>query len=396
MRSQRLRSLLILIIGGVVGCGSNPEPVAPHDAGADAAFDAGDAGERGDGGDAGERDAGVMLAPDGEPWPRLSQWGLFADIAAQEPSARVVPYAVNAQLYADEADKHRFVFIPQGATIEYHASRAWRFPVGTVLVKTFSYARAVSERDGGAAEEQPRLLETRLLVREQRGWAAHTYIYGDDPRDAERKVAGKRIALRFRDADGALRDNDYSVPNTNQCGDCHGRDAALDTLGGTTRQLNRDAPDVAQNQIARFIELGWLTGAEPDAARARLVDPFGDAPLVDRMRAYADANCGHCHNEEPESGDDGSGLWLRFDETDPASAEAATLGVCKMPQSAGGATCGLTVDVLPGDPDGSILVCRMESEDPQVQMPPLGRNLQDARGTALLREWIESLEGACD
>jgi uncharacterized repeat protein (TIGR03806 family) len=386
--------LVMFVACSGLGCGSDgepsppPPPTPPRDAGADAARDAGQ-------GDAGEEDAGVQLAPEGEPWPLLSQWGLFRDIATQAPSARVVPYEVNAQLYADETDKHRFVWIPEGETIEYHPTRAWRFPVGTVLVKTFSYARAVTEGDAGM-EEQPRLLETRLLVRERERWSAHTYIYEGTQRDAQRKVAGKRIPLRFRDADGALRENSYGVPNTNQCGDCHGRDEAQDTLGGTTRQLNRDAPDADVNQIERFIELGWLTGAEPRDARQQLVDPFGDAPLVDRMRAYSDANCGHCHNEEPESGDDGSGLWLRFEATDPASAEPGTLGICKAPQSAGGATCGLAVDVVPGDPERSILACRMASEDPQVQMPPLGRNLHDVRGTALYREWIESLEGSCD
>jgi uncharacterized repeat protein (TIGR03806 family) len=300
---------------------------------------------------------------------------------------------VNAQLFADETEKHRFVWIPEGTTIEYDATRAWRFPVGTVLVKTFAYARALPEGDAGA--EAQRLLETRLLVRETEGWRAHTYVYDGSQRDAERKVAGKRIALRFRDADGTLRDNVYGVPNTNQCGDCHGREGAQETLGGTTRQLNRDAPDADVNQIERFIQLGWLAGAEPAADRQKLVDPFGAAPLVDRMRAYTDANCGHCHNEEPESGDDGSGLWLRFDATDPESAQPGTLGICKVPQSAGGATCGLSVDVMPGDPDMSILMCRIVSEDPQVQMPPLGRSLHDARGAALMREWIESLEGSC-
>lgn len=370
----------------VAGCGDSEEPPRPHDAGADAT-----ARDAADGAD-GSPEAGVSLAPEGEPWPLLSQWGLFRDLATQTPSARVVPYAVNAELYADETQKHRFVWIPEGETIEYHPTRPWRFPVGTVLVKTFAYERAIAA-DAGAEEQ--RLLETRLLVRERDGWRPHTYVYDDAQRDAERKVAGKRIALRFRDESGELHDNMYGVPNTNQCGDCHGRDVALETLGGTTRQLNRQAPDVGQNQIARFVELGWLTGVEPEAERQRLADPFGDAPLIDRVRAYADANCGHCHNEEPESGDDGSGLWLRYEATDPATAAPATNGVCKRPQSAGGATCGLAVDVVPGDPEMSILICRMASPDPQVQMPPLGRNLPDERGVALMREWIESLEGSC-
>jgi len=336
---------------------------------------------------------GVTPAPADEPWERLSDWHLFEDIAEQIPSERVLPYTVNAQLYADETDKHRFVWIPEGTTIDYEPTSAWRFPVGTILVKTFSYARSLA---GGDSEHTRRLLETRLLVRGEDRWHAHTYVYEGDNDDAERVVAGRRIDARFVDEAGQERENRYAVPNTNQCGECHGKEDTIETLGGTTRQLNRLAPDDDVNQIERLIELGWLEGAEPQGDREALVDPFGDAPVGERTRAYVDANCGHCHNDQEEAGDDGSGLWLRYDLTDPARSPRATLGLCKMPQSAGGATCGLTLDVVPGMPDESIMICRVESEEEKVQMPPVGRNLRDERGAALLREWIDSLEGTCD
>ena len=264
---------------------------------------------------------------------------------------------------------------------------------GTILVKTFLYSRALKEGEDQAA---PRLLETRLLVRGEDRWHGHTYVYEDGNDDAVRVVAGRRIDVRFVDEQGQARENRYAVPNTNQCGECHGKAERLDTLGGMTRQWNRRAPDVGDNQIERLIELGWLEGAEPENDRELLVDPFGDAPLGERMRAYVDANCGHCHNDDEEAGDDGSGLWLRYGLTDPADDPLATLGICKMPQSAGGATCGHVLDVVPGMPDSSIMMCRMESELPKVQMPPVGRNLRDQRGVDLLRDWIASLEGNCE
>jgi uncharacterized repeat protein (TIGR03806 family) len=375
-----LRLIIVLLL---VGCGDD-EAVAPAiDAGTDAGRDAG-------------RDAGVAQvtpSPEDEPWEMLSEWHLFEDIAAQTPSDRVLPYAVNAQLYADEADKRRFMWIPEGTRIEYASDSAWRFPVGTILVKTFSYAHPMVD---GEASDEPRLLETRLLVRGEQAWRAHTYVYENGNADARRIVAGKRIELSFLDDAGEQRDNRYAVPNTNQCGECHGKEARIETLGGITRQMNRTAPDADVNQIERLIELGWLEGAEPEDDRQALVDPFGSAPLIDRMRAYTDANCGHCHNEDDEAGDDGSGLWLRYDLTDPETAARASLGICKMPQSAGGATCGNVLDVVPGNPDESIMICRMESEEPKVRMPPVGRNLLDERGLALVREWIESLDGSCD
>lgn len=376
-----LRTMILLAAGlCTVGCGDDALQAEP------------DAGS-----DAGTPDAGspreVTPAPADEPWDRLSQWHLFEDIATQKPAERVLPYTVNAQLYADEADKRRFVWIPKGTHIAYEPAFAWRFPVGAILVKTFLYAHPV-DPDSGEQADAPRLLETRLLVRGEDRWHAHTYVYEDGNDDARKVVAGKRIAVTFRDARGEQRDNRYTVPNTNQCGECHGEEDAIDTLGGTTRQWNRAAPDVDENQIDRLIELGWLKGAEPRDQRQALVDPFGSAPVGERMRAYVDANCGHCHNSDDESGDEGSGLWLRYDLTDPELDPL--LGLCKMPQSAGGATCGHLFDVVPGMPDSSIMICRVESEVAKVQMPPLGRNLHDERGAALLREWIESLDGACN
>lgn len=380
--SRVLRALIVVSV--LCACGDDE---SLREAGAGATTDAGDAAAP----DSGVPEPSVTLPPEGEPWELLSQWGLFRDIAEQAPSARVVPYEVNAALYADGTDKHRFVWIPEDSAIDYHPSRAWAFPMGTVLVKTFSYAQ-----DRGDPDHGQRLLETRLLVRGEDRWIAHTYVYDEAGQEAERTVAGKRIATVFIDDAGEERENLYAVPNTNQCGECHGKDEHIETLGGTTRQWNRAAPDGNGNQIDRLIELGWLRGAEPSAAREQLADPFGAAPIVDRMRAYMDANCGHCHNDDEEAGDDGSGLWLRYALTDPDTAERATLGICKMPQSAGGATCGRTLDVVPGMPEQSVMMCRLESDDPEVRMPPVGRNVPDLRGIELIREWIAQLDGTCE
>lgn len=50
--------------------------------------------------------------------------------------------------------------------------------------------------------------------------------------------------------------------------------------------------------------------------------------------------------------------------------------------------------IVPGDPDASVLVRRMESLDPLVQMPPIGKHIVDSSGVALVRDWIEQMD-AC-
>lgn len=320
----------------------------------------------------------VTPAPAGAPWETLGEWHLFANAPKQQPAERVEPFEVIAPLYSDETLKHRFIHLPEGQTIGYEPTALWQFPVGTILVKTFAYP--VDARDPSLGE---RLLETRLLVHEPEGFVAHVYVYDEQGVEAVRKPTGTTIDVSWIDETGATRTNAYGVPNTNQCQECHGEGPAQNTLGGRTRQLDRDG------QLEHFASLGWLdVPPEPAEQRVRLTDPFGSAPLSERARSYLDSNCGQCHGSA--GGAAQSGLLLDFEHTE-STGNPTDWGVCKVPTSAGGATCGLTYDVVPGDPAQSILVCRIASREPKVQMPPLATKIADARGVALLSDWIGAM-----
>ena len=84
-----------------------------------------------------------------KPFPRkLSETGLFNSTPQHRPAPGLIPYSVNAPLWSDHAKKDRFIAIPGNAQIEFDtvtypqpppgAPPGWRFPDGTVLVKTFS------------------------------------------------------------------------------------------------------------------------------------------------------------------------------------------------------------------------------------------------------------------
>ena len=62
--------------------------------------------------------------------------------------------------------------------------------------------------------------------------------------------------------------------------------------------------------------------------------------------------------------------------------------------AAGRGTGGRKYDIVPGEPDESILVYRMESTEAGVRMPNLSRNLVSAHGVELVREWIRSMPKA--
>jgi hypothetical protein len=52
-------------------------------------------------------------------------------------------------------------------------------------------------------------------------------------------------------------------------------------------------------------------------------------------------------------------------------------------------------DIEPGQPDQSILIYRVESTDPGIMMPQLGRSLVHWEAAQLLRQWIAEIPGSC-
>lgn len=343
-----------------------------------------------------EPEVTVTPAPFGEPFDDLAEWHLFADLAAQKPAKRVIPYDVIAPLFSDYTTKTRFLYVPEGKTIQYSAEGDWEFPEGSILVKTFAYADDLRDPSGPS-----RVMETRLLYKEPEGWVPHTYVWNEAQTAAERTVAGKFLGVDFIGLDGESMHNDYRVPNTNECKDCHHNDVDGDpivvSLGPKTRQLDRelDFGEGLENQIDHLASIGFLDiEPPPPAERERLVDPYsGEGDVSLRARSYFDANCSGCHHLGGSAGVQ-SALLLDFHATEPSQADPSDYGVCKRPTSPGGATCGNEFDVVPGDPDASILICRMSATEPEVRMPPLGSRIVHEEGLTLLREWIDSLEDA--
>lgn len=320
---------------------------------------------------------------DDKPAQSLDEYGLFRDAGARSPNTGLTPFAPNSALFSDYAEKARYVFMPPGGKAQYRAKGVMEFPVGTTFVKTFTYPA-----DFRRPTESVRFVETRLLIRRQAGWVPLTYVWNAAQDRAVLKRAGARFDVAFTDAEGQVVTVNYAVPNMNQCKECHAVSETLSPIGPKARNLNGEFAyvDGPENQLARWTRLGLLEGAPapaaiPAAARWTETAAFS---VEQRARAYLDANCAHCHS--PEGIANNSGLFLEWEQIDPVAR-----GIGKRPVAAGRGAGDLDYDIAPGKPDASIVVYRMESNDPAVRMPELSRSVMHKEAVALIRQYIAEL-----
>ena len=315
----------------------------------------------------------------------LSARAIFADGATQTPMPGIEPYEIVAPLFSDYATKYRFIQLPEGERITVNADGSWEFPVGTVLVKTFGFLHDL--RDPSLGE---RMIETRLLIREESRWRPEVYLWNEDASEAYLAPAGRIVPVTFVDEAGETVSIDYRVPSHTQCRNCHGGATPIRPLGPRTSQMDlvHAYPEGEQNQIDRLVELGWLE-ARPEADdvivdyQAVMDDPDASFEELDvAARAYLHANCAHCHREDGPA--DQSGLFLEIETVEPGR-----LGYCKVTIS-GGCDFGRAV-IRPGSPDDSMMVCRMESSVPGIKMPELPTVLAHLEGAALIRRWIAAM-----
>lgn len=339
-----------------------------------------DGGARSGGRDAAVAPGGPRVELDALPYARLSQYGFFrGELRSLTPVRELVPFEPVSPLWSDHAAKQRLLYLPAGEQIGFDAEDDWDLPVGAVAIKSFFFPTDQRDPDGPF---EP--IETRLLVRTPDGFEPYVYLWNEARGDAELLLPGRRVTVSYVNVEGDEVSHPYQVPNQNQCGNCHDRDDVARLLGVNARQLAR-APSGGAGALQRFADAGLLDAEPPpiDALWA-LEDPAGDGPLDARARAWLEANCAHCH--QPGGGGGRSGLVLLASEREPVR-----YGVCKAPVAAGPAAGGLQYDVLPGDPERSLFVRRMESDDPEIRMPELPVLSADPFGTALVREWIAAM-----
>ncbi|MES2519350.1 MAG: hypothetical protein V4585_14650, partial [Bacteroidota bacterium] len=211
----------------------------------------------------------------------------------------------------------------------------------------------------------------------------------EEQTDAVLEVAGDTKEITYIYADGKKRTQQYSIPNLNQCKGCHNREEKMIPIGPSVRQLNGDFSydGISENQLSHWQKIGLLTDMPDlkDCPKLAVWNQPETGSLEERSRAWLDINCGHCHNAKGPAMT--SGLNLDIHEKNPTA-----LGINKTPVAAGRGSGNRAYDIVLGNPDQSILIYRIESTNPGIMMPEVGRKTTDKEGIALVREWIKALK----
>lgn len=328
---------------------------------------------------------------------KLSESGLFHDVARHAMQPGVIPYSVNSPLWSDGADKNRFLAIPAHAPrdspIELNAKFGWNFPDETVLIKSFALDVAVGN------QARRRWIETRFLTKQAGEWAGYSYRWNEDQTDAELVAADGldqdftvRVPPSPEHPDG-LRKQTWHYPSRVECMVCHSR-AANFVLGLSTAQMNKvhDYGEAQENQLHVLAGLGLVKAkGGKDAATPldlerlpRLADPYdANQPLEARARSYLHANCAICHigagggNAQMDLAYNVSLKKLNAIDVEPLHHKF-NLPDARL--------------IASGHPERSVLLHRLAHRGPGTgQMPQLGTSVADAAAVHLFENWIRSL-----
>jgi hypothetical protein len=289
----------------------------------------------------------------GEPPRTLRETGFF------DLSGLKLPFSPQYPLWSDGADKQRLIALPPGTAIDARQPDAWDFPRGTRLWKTFSHAG--------------RPVETRFIEHQADGaWQFAAYVWDAEGRSAE-LAPSRGTVLAVPSAPGGR----YVVPGRGDCLACHGG-APSPVLGFAALQL---APE-----LSALVERGWLRGLP----HALLSTPprIAAASAIERAAlGTLHGNCAHCHHAGPGRVPLRLTLQQRVADAEASAAEVLRSMVNAPSRYQPDPQADARI-VVPSDTAASVLLRRMSSRDPRVQMPPLGTEHTDEQALALLTQWI--------
>lgn len=224
----------------------------------------------------------------------LSAYNIFKGTPSNlTPSDSFQLLELNSVLFTDYAYKQRLVKVPEGTKMTKMNDGSINFPNGTILTKTFYYYK--DERDTMLGK---RIIETRLMIKENSIWNIATYIWNETQDDAKLELEGQDTYVSWINLSGNNISTLYHIPDENECIACHQSNSEMIPLGTKLRNLNRSITSngVSVNQITYLQSVGFLNDFQEDGI-PKIVNYMDESnSLSERARAYMDINCSHCHN----------------------------------------------------------------------------------------------------
>ena len=314
-----------------------------------------------------DADIGVRIPNEAALPNRLSETGLYADIATKTVHPAYKHFIPQFALWSDDATKHRWVYIPECDTVDTSDINNWSLPVGTRLFKEF--------------QVEGQRVETRVIERlgpRPRDFAYASYLWNADESDATKvSAAGISNALGTH----------FDIPSKDQCLQCHGSHATgggrpSRALGFSSFQLDFEDTELSLDTLK---SAGAISHALPSPLN------IPGTPEDQAALGYLHANCGHCHNDTPDRIPQVSlNLWLdagleRLEDTAVWRTAVDQPTEIFNDQHVFGR-------IVPGQPSKSALLYRMKQRGNRGQMPPVGTEFTDPSGIAIISDWIGSME----
>lgn len=353
---------VLVVVAGFVACSSDPDtPSAPASPASPVVFDL-----------------------NAVPYDSLSRYHFFSgDMADLDPVQGVLPYDVITPLFADFALKKRFIWMPEGVTSRYVGDGvSLDFDDGAVLIDNVYY-------DNVQPSGTRRIIETRLMIRKYGEWHAVSYLWNEQQTEAVLQTEGSFLPISWLDEEGDLRSVNFRVPAAAECYTCHRQQDMVVAIGPKPQNLDRTMTYAGgeMGQLQKWMQMGYLEGPLPASIDrvARWDDP--SAGLQDRVRAYLDMNCSHCHSENGHC----NYRPMRFGWSE--TVDPVNLGICVEPDQP--LLPQHTHIVAAGNTERSLLYYRITSTEEGVRMPLLGRSLVHEDAVQLIGDWILSRSPPC-
>lgn len=316
------------------------------------------------------------------PKAKLSETGLYRDLAGKLVEPTHLSYTPQYPLWSDGAAKQRWLSLPPSTQIDTSMPDHWSFPISTKIWKEFSFPKS-----GGGWKR----VETRLMEKLEDGtWEFSSYAWSEGEEDAI-LVSEEGASDVYPTAFGTKHD----IPSVESCMKCH-KSAGDPVLGIGALQLSEDRDPhslhiepIQDGMVSArgLADKGLLSHTVSLTARVMASTPVGRSAI-----GYLSTNCGSCHHGTGSAGFTGHNLHHSLvAETESANpAYESSVNQYALNFVIPGEE--ISWRILPGKPERSVVAFRMRtSSGGKPRMPSLGSKVVDQSAVDLIEQWIRQL-----